>query len=182
MPTTLLHTSFYWENFIYFGMGPQRGEDGVLAHHLPDGRQRSCRASRAEDIGKVAYGDLQGRRRVIGQTVGIAGENLTGARDGRGLLEGARRGGRYNAVPADVYRGFGFPGADELGNMFQFNGDSRQTYCGQARSRSDPDAQPGAPGLQCLARREQEPDPDRMSRAEPARRRASNGARVRAGS
>ena len=26
---------------------------------------------------------------------------------------------KYNAVDADVYRGFGFPGADEMGNMFQ---------------------------------------------------------------
>jgi hypothetical protein len=26
----------------------------------------------------------------------------------------------YNKVPADVFRGFGFPGADDLGNMFQF--------------------------------------------------------------
>ena len=26
----------------------------------------------------------------------------------------------YNNIPADVYRGLGFPGADELGNRFQF--------------------------------------------------------------
>ena len=26
---------------------------------------------------------------------------------------------KYNAVEPDVYRGFGFPGADEMGNMFQ---------------------------------------------------------------
>jgi len=26
---------------------------------------------------------------------------------------------KYNAVDADAYRGFGFPGADEMGNMFQ---------------------------------------------------------------
>ena len=26
---------------------------------------------------------------------------------------------RYNAVDADLYRSFGFPGADEMGNMFQ---------------------------------------------------------------
>jgi hypothetical protein len=26
---------------------------------------------------------------------------------------------QYNAVEADVYRSFGFPGADEMGNMFQ---------------------------------------------------------------
>ncbi len=27
---------------------------------------------------------------------------------------------RYNDVSADTYRSFDFPGADELGNMFQF--------------------------------------------------------------
>ncbi len=26
----------------------------------------------------------------------------------------------YNEVSAEVYRGFGFPGADDIGNMFQF--------------------------------------------------------------
>ncbi len=31
VPTTFLLTSFYWENFIFFGLGPQRGKDGVLA-------------------------------------------------------------------------------------------------------------------------------------------------------
>ena len=36
----------------------------------------------------------------------------------------------YNAVPADVYRGFGFPGADDLGNMFQFKHDFENEYCG----------------------------------------------------
>jgi len=27
---------------------------------------------------------------------------------------------KYNSVSPDMYRSFGFPGADELGNMFQF--------------------------------------------------------------
>ena len=30
---------------------------------------------------------------------------------------------RYNDVPPEVYRGFGFPGADDMGNMFQFKRD-----------------------------------------------------------
>jgi hypothetical protein len=30
---------------------------------------------------------------------------------------------RYNAVSPEAYRGFGFPGAEDLGNMFQFNRD-----------------------------------------------------------
>ena len=28
LPVTLLQTSFYWDNFIYFGMGPKKGPDG----------------------------------------------------------------------------------------------------------------------------------------------------------
>jgi hypothetical protein len=35
----------------------------------------------------------------------------------------------YNDVPADVYRSFGFPGADDIGNMFQFKRDFNDDYC-----------------------------------------------------
>ena len=36
----------------------------------------------------------------------------------------------YNAVTPEAYRGFGFPGADDLGNMFQFKADFEDDYCG----------------------------------------------------
>src|SRR5437899_2050565 len=55
VPTTFLLTSFYWENFIYFGMGPARGEDGVLAVTFPMGDRRLPSMASA-DIGKCAYG------------------------------------------------------------------------------------------------------------------------------
>ena len=37
---------------------------------------------------------------------------------------------RYNDVPPEVYRSFGFPGADDLGNMFQFKRDYEHVFCG----------------------------------------------------
>jgi len=37
---------------------------------------------------------------------------------------------KYNEVSPEVYRGFGFPGADDLGNMFQFKRDFEQYFCG----------------------------------------------------
>ena len=37
---------------------------------------------------------------------------------------------RYNDVPPEVYRGFGFPGAEDLGNMFQFKRDFEEDFCG----------------------------------------------------
>jgi hypothetical protein len=40
---------------------------------------------------------------------------------------------QYNDVPPEVYRSFGFPGADDIGNMFQFKRDFNDYYCG-ARS------------------------------------------------
>ena len=36
---------------------------------------------------------------------------------------------RYQAVAPDVYRGFGFPGAEDLGNMFQFKAEFEAEYC-----------------------------------------------------
>ena len=35
----------------------------------------------------------------------------------------------YNAVEPEVYRSFGFPGADDLGNMFQYKHDFNTEYC-----------------------------------------------------
>ena len=40
LPTTLLYTSFYWDNLIHFGMQPQRGADGVLNFVLPMGEAK----------------------------------------------------------------------------------------------------------------------------------------------
>src|SRR5512143_3834702 len=37
VPTTFLLTSFYWDNFIHFGMGPKPGPDGVLYLTMPMG-------------------------------------------------------------------------------------------------------------------------------------------------
>jgi uncharacterized protein YbjT (DUF2867 family) len=118
VPTTYLLTVFYWDNFIHFGSGPKRGDDGVLTLTLPMGNAPLA-AIAAEDIGKCAYGIFKQDGATAGQRIGIAGEHLTGAKlaekMGRALGEPVR----YQDVPHDVYRGFGFPGADDLGNMFQ---------------------------------------------------------------
>jgi uncharacterized protein YbjT (DUF2867 family) len=129
VPTTFLLTSFYWENLISFGMGPKRGPDGVLAITMPMGDKKLPGMASA-DIGKFAYGLFKAGREFIGQTVGVAGEHPTGAQMAASLTKALGQPVRYNAVPPDVYRGFGFPGADDLGNMFQFNAEFEPAYCG----------------------------------------------------
>ena len=129
VPTTFLLTSFYWDNLIHFGMGPKQGPDGTLAFTLPMGEARLPGIA-AEDIGKCVLGLMKKRDAYLGTTVGIAGEHLTGSQMAVALTKAFGREVRYNAVSPEVYRTFGFPGADELGNMFQFKRDFNAAFCG----------------------------------------------------
>ena len=133
VPTTNLLTSFYWDNFIYFGMGPKKGPDGRYAITLPMG-DKPLPGIAAEDIGRCAFGIFQrGPVEFAGKTVGIAGEHLTGAQMAAAFTQALGVEVGYNAVPPEVYRSFGFPGAEDLGNMFQFKHDYNGAFCG-ARS------------------------------------------------
>jgi uncharacterized protein YbjT (DUF2867 family) len=118
VPTTFFHVSFYWDNFIYFGAGPKRGPDGKLALTLPIGDAKMAGIGN-DDIGKCAYGIFKDPRKHINEDVGIAGEHLTGQQMADALSKALGEPVIYNKIPADVYRSFGFPGADDLGNMFQ---------------------------------------------------------------
>ncbi len=119
VPTTFLLTTFYWDNFIHFGSGPQRLPDGSLALVFPLGDKRMAGIA-VVDIGKCAYGIFKAGKEYIGKTVGIAGEHLSGAEMAADLSKALGQKIGYNAVTPEFYRGLGFPGADDLGNMFQF--------------------------------------------------------------
>jgi uncharacterized protein YbjT (DUF2867 family) len=129
VPTTFLLTSFYWDNLINFGMTPTKGPDGVLAFTMPMG-DRKLPGIAAEDIGKCAYGIFKKGEDYIGKTVGIAGEHLSGQEMAAALGEALGQEVRYNAVSPEAFRGFGFPGAEDLGNMFQFKRDFNEDFCG----------------------------------------------------
>jgi uncharacterized protein YbjT (DUF2867 family) len=128
-PTTFLLTSFYWDNLISFGMGPKKGADGTLVLTLPMG-DKKLPGIAAEDIGKCAYGIFKQGRSYIGRTVGIAGEHLTGTAMAAALARALGREVIYNPVTPAAYRDFGFPGAEDLGNMFQFKQEFEAAFCG----------------------------------------------------
>jgi uncharacterized protein YbjT (DUF2867 family) len=135
VPTTFLVTSFYWENFIHFGMGPKKGADGKLAITLPLGSKKLAGIA-SEDIGKTAYAIFEDGDEMIGKTVGIAGGHLTGEQMAKSLSKALGQPVNYNAVSPAAFRAFGFPGAEDLGNMFQFNSEFEQDCC-DARNISE---------------------------------------------
>src|SRR6476646_9929341 len=133
LPVTLLITSFYWDNIYAFGMAPKKGDDGVYGWTFPMGDKQLAGIA-AEDIGKVAYGIFKAGQQYVGKTVGITGENLTIDQISEKLAKGFGIPGKYTPVEPDSYRSFGFPGADEMGNMFQVYRDFEKEVLG-VRSR-----------------------------------------------
>ncbi|MGD8815610.1 MAG: NmrA/HSCARG family protein [Acidobacteriota bacterium] len=129
VPTTFMRAAFYWDNFIHFGSGPQKGPDGNYAVTFPLGDKRLPGIA-AEDIGKCAFGIFQRGDELIGETVGIAGDQPTGPEIAAALTDALGIEVAYNDVPPDVYRGLGFPGAEDLGNMFQFQLDFNDYFTG----------------------------------------------------
>lgn len=130
VPTTFLLTSFYWDNFIFFGMGPARDAEGRLGITMPMGDAKLPGIA-SEDIGRCAYGIFRGGADFIGKRVGIAGEHLSGGEMAAALSKAIGEEVRYNAVAPEVYRSFGFPGADDVANMFQYKRDFEETYRAQ---------------------------------------------------
>jgi uncharacterized protein YbjT (DUF2867 family) len=147
VPTTYLLAAFYWENFILFGMGPRRGADGKLTLALPLGGGRLPGIA-AEDIGRCAHGIFRRGGEMIGKRVGIAGEILTGPEMAAAFSRALRQPVAFHDLPFDQFRALGFPGADDLGNMFEYQALYNDEFCegrdvGLSRSL--------APGVQSFA-------------------------------
>ena len=135
VPTTFMLTSFYWDNFIDLGAGPQKGPDGSLALNLPLGDSKLPGIARA-DIGGCAYGIFRRGPELIGKTIGVSGDQLTGKEMAAAFSEALGTHVGFNDVPPEIYRSLDFPGAADLGNMYQFQNDFNEEFC----AARDPDA------------------------------------------
>jgi uncharacterized protein YbjT (DUF2867 family) len=118
-PTSYLMAAFYWENFIYFGQGPRKGPDGNLVLALPLGGGKLPGIA-AEDIGRCAYGIFQRGPQAAGQRFGGAGDVRSGPEYAAAFSRHLGAPVSFYDMPFDKYRALGFPGADDMGNMFEY--------------------------------------------------------------
>ena len=161
-PTTCLRTSFYWDNLIHFGMGPKPGPDGTLAFTMPMA-DKKLPGIAAEDIGRCAYGVFK-RADLIGKTVGIAGEHLTGAQMAAALSKCARQDGRLQRRARRGLPQVRLPRRRGPRQHVPVQGDVRGRVLRRARSRLLALAQPAAPDVRAVAGGERQADSARLRR------------------
>jgi uncharacterized protein YbjT (DUF2867 family) len=128
VPVTYMLTSFYWENLIYMGMGPRKGAGGKLELTLPMGDKRLAGIA-AEDVGRCAYCVFKAGFDLLGKTVGMAGDHVTGAQMAVALAKELGQEVAYNPLTPEKFRKLGFPGAEEFGNMFQYMQEFESEFC-----------------------------------------------------
>ena len=116
---TFVHVAFYYENFLSF-FPPQRQEDGSYAFGFPQGDTPLASVA-AEDLGGVVTAILKDRSAFRDRIVGAVGDELTGTQYAEVMSRVLGRRIVYNYIPREVFAGFGFPGAADLADMFEFN-------------------------------------------------------------
>ncbi|MFC4586118.1 NmrA/HSCARG family protein [Sphaerisporangium corydalis] len=128
VPTTFLSTTFYFDAFIDF-FRPARDKDGTLAIHLPMGGHKLPGIA-SEDIGRTAFGIFERGTELVGRTINISGENLTGEEYAAALGKALGETVVYRPMSLDEARAQPFPGADDLANMFFFYAEHEDAFAG----------------------------------------------------
>jgi uncharacterized protein YbjT (DUF2867 family) len=129
LPVTYLLMSFYWDQLLG-GVAPQRDEDGTLALRLPVGTAPVAGVA-SDDIGRLVLNILRRPEDTIGRTIPAVSAILTGEQMAEDLTTALGEPVAYRPLTAAQFRSFGFPGADELGNMFQYYAEFPDAYNGR---------------------------------------------------
>ncbi|NHC15027.1 NmrA/HSCARG family protein [Motilibacter deserti] len=129
LPVTYLLMSFYWDQLLG-DLKPQRDDDGTLALHLPVGTAPVAGIA-SDDIGRTVLGILQQPSQTIGARIPAVSDILTGQEMAAAFTTVLGEDVAYRPLTAEQFRGFGFPGADELGNMFQYYAEFPDSYNGR---------------------------------------------------
>ncbi|MFF5703619.1 NmrA/HSCARG family protein [Streptomyces sp. NPDC012794] len=128
VPVTFLRTTFFWDNLLG-SFAPGRTEDGGLELVYPMGDKRLSGMA-VDDVGRIAHAMFRTGADFVAATISVAGEHLRVADMAAALTESLGRPVRYRPLTPDAFRGLGFPGADEAGNMFQFYADCEASFTG----------------------------------------------------
>ena len=118
IPATYLYTTCYFENFITALKPSRQSDKGPFALTIPMSDSKLVMVAVA-DIGKMACAILQDPN-LIGKKVGVSSESMTVKEIADCFTKVTGKEVVYNKIPWNIFASFGFPGADDLANMFRF--------------------------------------------------------------
>lgn len=128
VPTTFLRTTLFFEGFTG-ALAPVRNGDGNLILTVPIA-DKPMSGIAVEDIGRTALELFARGEQYIGATVSIAGDHLTGEQYAAAISDALGETVTYQPMEWDTFRALGFPGAVEMGNMFQYYAENSARFVG----------------------------------------------------
>jgi uncharacterized protein YbjT (DUF2867 family) len=118
LPATYVQVGFYYENFLTY-FPPRRLENGSFVFGFPQG-DAPLAAVAVEDVGGVVTTLFDRGAEYQGRTVGIVGDEQPCQAYAETMTRITGECIAYQHVPREAFAALGFPGAEDLANMFEF--------------------------------------------------------------
>lgn len=118
IPATFIHVPFYFENFLYF-FPPRPAGDGTYQFGFPQG-DTPLAAMSVADVGPIVAKVFEQPETYIGQTLALAGDEIPATAYAEAMGRATGLDVRYAYVPRETFAALGFPGAEDLADMFEF--------------------------------------------------------------
>lgn len=118
IPSTFIHVPFYYENFLAF-FPPKPAGDGTYQFGFPQG-DTPLAAMAAEDVGSIVAAIFEQPETYIGKVLKLAGDELPATAYAEAMSRRTGKEVRYAYIPRETFAAFGFPGAEDLADMFEF--------------------------------------------------------------
>jgi uncharacterized protein YbjT (DUF2867 family) len=118
IPATFVHVPFYYENFLAF-FPPRPTGDGSFQFGFPQGDTPLAAISVA-DVGLAVARIFEEPEQYLGKVVKLAGDELPASGYAAVMSEHTGAKISYTHVPREVFAALGFPGAEDLADMFEY--------------------------------------------------------------
>lgn len=115
---TFVHLAFYFENFLFF-FPPQKQEDGTFRISFPQG-DTPLAGIGIEDLGGIIAPIFDRPDEFKGKVVVAIGDFLPTRTYAELMTQILGKTIVYKHIPREEFASLGFPGADDLANMFDF--------------------------------------------------------------
>lgn len=118
IPSTFIHVPFYYENFLSF-FPPRPAGDGTFQFGFPLG-DTPLAAMSVDDVGSIVAAIFEKPETYIGKVLSLAGDELPASAYAAAMSRATGKKIRYAHVPRETFAALGFPGAEDLADMFEF--------------------------------------------------------------